>query len=382
MHRMQDLRQRDPVGSAVLTATARETRKLLSGGVVLLRPEEAVLETALGCWVMQMESRNLTAGYIEDSYRAVLRFRDHTNDYPWNWSAGDLEAWSSELLTGRQARTVRTLQNHIGRFLGYLLDPAYEWAAVCEHYFGTHPVQICSEWNTIRQHGEGEQPGPRPFTRAELGDFFDYCDARVERARRARTKGALAAARDAAMFKTQYAWGLRRRELCRLDLIDVAENPRRPEFGRAGLLDVRWGKGSRGKGPKRRAVLTVMAWSAASLNQYIEVVRPCYQPGPALWVSERQLRVSESSYNDRFCDYRDDVKLPGELTPHAFRRSYITHLLEDGWDLRFVQTQSGHVHATTTTIYSHVSDDFMTTTLNDALMDGAPDDLWKAETRR
>jgi len=159
MHRMQDLGRRDPVGSAVLTATARETRRLLSGGAVLLRPEEAVLETALGCWVMQMESRNLTAGYIEDSYRAVLRFRDHTNDYPWNWSAGDLEAWSSELLAGRQARTVRTLQNHIGRFLGYLLDPAYEWAAVCEHYFGTHPVQVCSEWNTIRQHGEGSSPG-------------------------------------------------------------------------------------------------------------------------------------------------------------------------------------------------------------------------------
>jgi len=127
------------------------------------------------------------------------------------------------------------------------------------------------------------------------------------------------------MFKAQYAWGLRRREVCRLDLIDVAENPRRPEFGRAGVLDVRWGKG-----PKRRAVLTVMAWSAAALSQYIEVVRPCYQPGPALWVSERQLRVSESSYNDRFCEYRDGVKLPGELTPHAFRRSYITHLLEDG----------------------------------------------------
>jgi integrase len=51
-------------------------------------------------------------------------------------------------------------------------------------------------------------------------------------------------------------------------------------------------------------------------------------------------------------------------------------------ELKIIQAQSGHVHATTTTIYSHVSDDFMTTTLNDALMDGAPDDLWKAETRR
>lgn len=364
------------MGSAVFTATARETRKLLSGGVVLLHAEETVLETALGCWIMQMESRNLTADYIEDSHRAVMRFHAFTNDYPWNWSAGDLESWSSQLLGDRRARTVRNLQNQVGRFLSYLLDPAYEWVDVCEHYFGTHPVQICSEWNTIRQHEAGDQPGPRPFSRAELADVFDYCDARIDRARRARTKGALAAARDAAMFKVQYAWGLRRREICRLDLIDVMENPRHAEFGRAGVLDVRWGKGSKGKGPKRRTVLTVMPWAANALTQYIEVVCPCYRPGPALWVSERHRRVSEASYNDRFGEYREELKFPRELTPHAFRRSYITHLLEDGWDLRFVQKQVGHVHATTTTIYSHVSDDFMTTTLNDALMDGAPDDLW------
>jgi site-specific recombinase XerD len=376
LHRMQDMMGRDPVGSAVFTATARQTRKLLSSGVVLLRPEEAVLETALGCWIMQMESRNLTADYIEDSHRAVMRFHRYTNDYPWNWSAGDLESWSSELLAGRRARTVRALQNQVGRFLSYLLDPAYEWIDVCEHYFGTHPVQVCSEWNTIRQHEVGDHPGPRPFTRTELADFFDFCDTRIDRARRSRRKGVLAAARDAAMFKAQYAWGLRRREVCCLDLIDVVENPRHPEFGRAGVLDVRWGKGSKGKGPKRRPVLTVMPWSANVLVQYIDVVRPCYSPGPALWVSERASRVSLSSYNDRFSEYREELKFPKELAPHAFRRSYITHLLEDGWDLRFVQKQVGHVHATTTTIYSHVSDDFMTSTLNDALMDGAPEDLW------
>lgn len=327
---------------------------------------------------MQMESRNLTADYMEDAHRAVARFHEYTNDYPWNWSAGDLEAWSSELLGGRQASTVRQLQGHVGRFLGYLLDPAYEWVDVCEHYFGTHPVQVCSEWNTIRQHEAGDVPGPRPFTRSELVDFFDYCDTRVDRARRARRKGALASARDAAMFKAQYAWGLRRRENCRLDLRDVAENPRQAEFGRAGVLDVRWGKGSAGKGPKRRPVLTVMVWSAGALTQYIDIVRPCYESGPALWVSERRVRVSEASYNERFSEYREALKFPAELTPHAFRRSYITHLLEDGWDLRFVQKQVGHVHATTTTLYWRVSDDFMTTTLNDALMDGAPEDVWMA----
>ncbi|WP_404503130.1 tyrosine-type recombinase/integrase [Arthrobacter sp. GAS37] len=373
---MQDALRWDALDRAVLAATSRETRKLLSAGAVLLRPEETVLEACLGGWIMQMESRNLTQRWIELSYKTALRFCRYTGEYPWNWGPGDLEAWASELLGKLKAPTVRGLQNHIGRFLDYLTDPAYGWAAVCEHYFGTHPAQICSEWNTVGQHALGDEPRPRSFTREELARLFEFCDSRIERAQQARTKGALAAARDSAMFKVQYAWGLRRREVCRLDVASVSENPRQPQFGNAGVLDVRWGKGSNGRGPKQRTVLTTLPWSARVLIQYIDVVRPCYRSGPELWVSERSQRVSETSYNERFAEYRDELGLDHRLTPHGLRRAYITHLLEDGWDLRFVQTQVGHAHASTTTIYSHVSNDFMTSTLNNALMDGAPEDLW------
>jgi integrase/recombinase XerC len=366
MHHMQSVAAgASTMGTAVLTATARETRRLLAGGFRVLHPEETVFETSVGCWIMQMEARNLSAGWIEESQRTVFRFRDFTNDYPWRWTASDLDAWSSHLVSEkhRTAKTVRNLQNHIGRYLAYLLDPAYEWVDVCEQYFDTHPVQIRSEWNSIPHVLEDERrPDRRPFSRQA-------------RAIRLRRKGALAAARDAAMFKSQYAFGLRRREVCRLEQVDVAENPRHPEFGRAGVLDIRWGKGSRGSGPKRRPVLTVMQWSADMLIQYLDQVRPCYQDIPALWVSERGHRVSEACYDDRFAEYRDDMKLPAELVPHALRHSYTTHLLEDGWDLRFVQTQLGHAHGSTTTIYSKVSSDFMNTTLADALFDGAPDDM-------
>ena len=48
---------------------------------------------------------------------------------------------------------------------------------------------------------------------------------------------------------------------------------------------------------------------------------------------------------------------------HSFRRSYVTHLIEDGWDPRFVQEQVGHEHASTTSIYTCVSSDFRTRTL-------------------
>ncbi|WP_449338857.1 tyrosine-type recombinase/integrase [Streptomyces chartreusis] len=55
---------------------------------------------------------------------------------------------------------------------------------------------------------------------------------------------------------------------------------------------------------------------------------------------------------------------PGRrLDYHSFRRSYVTHLIEDGWDPSFVQEQVGHEHASTTSIYTCVSSDFRTRTL-------------------
>ena len=54
---------------------------------------------------------------------------------------------------------------------------------------------------------------------------------------------------------------------------------------------------------------------------------------------------------------------------HSLRRSYVTHLIEDGWDPRFVQEQVGHNHASTTSIYTCVSSDFRTRTLRRVLDD-------------
>jgi hypothetical protein len=65
------------------------------------------------------------------------------------------------------------------------------------------------EWNTIAHLNNYEgRPEARPFTREELQQFFDYADDQVERAVRAKPKGALAAYRDATIFKVIYGWGL------------------------------------------------------------------------------------------------------------------------------------------------------------------------------
>lgn len=57
--------------------------------------------------------------------------------------------------------------------------------------------------------------------------------------------------------------------------------------------------------------------------------------------------------NTRFAAYSDALGLDEGLDFHSFRRSCVTHLIEDGWDPRFVQEQIGHERASTTSIYTN-----------------------------
>ncbi|QNE22759.1 tyrosine-type recombinase/integrase [Kribbella qitaiheensis] len=94
-------------------------------------------------------------------------------------------------------------------------------------------------------------------------------------------------------------------------------------------------------------------------------VRPLFgtDQNPAAWPSERGLRIGCQRLNSRLIAYRQALGLDSGLDVHSFRRSYVTHLIEDGWDPRFVQEQVGHEHASTTSIYTCVSSDFRTRTL-------------------
>jgi site-specific recombinase XerD len=265
-------------------------------------------------------------------------------------------------------------------FLGYVTDSRYGWPAVCEQRFGQVPRQLLDEWNTVGHRGDFEGgPGRRPLTYDEVQALFDAADSRVDQIRGRRRKGALAAHRDAALLKTVYAFGLRRREAWGLDMGDLRHNPKAAEFDRFGALFVRWGKGSRGGPPKRRTVLTVpeMDWVVPALQQWVDELRPLFDPGnhPALWVTERCGRLSSRGINEAFEQARDDAGLPTDLDLHSLRHSYVTHLIEFGYPEKFVQDQVGHLTASTTAIYSGVSDEFRTRLITKALRQ-RHDDLW------
>ena len=107
-------------------------------------------------------------------------------------------------------------------------------------------------------------------------------------------------------------------------------------------------------------MLTVFDWSVEVIEQYIEEVRPLDEPEDrsGLWLTERGGRISSEQVTERFGEYRDELGLPAELSPHALRHSYVTHLIEDGWDELFVRMQVGHRYASTTALYTGVSGDY------------------------
>ena len=332
-----------------------------------------MVEAMLHGWRAQQAARGLNADTIDYRERLVRRFEAFTNEFPWQWGPGQVDEWTLTLTAESHlaSATIRGYQTDLRLFSEYLTDARYGWVPACQEAFGEFPVPICHEWNTIAHLNDYEgSPEARPLSREELQRFFDYADEQVERAAGSHRKGALAAYRDATMFKVIYGWGLRRTETAKLDLADWGRNSAAAEFGRFGMLHVRYGKAVRGQPPRRRNVASVMGWAVEAVADYVENIRPRFSAvdHPALWVTERGGRIKPAEINARFVTYRDALKLPRTLTPHSLRHSYVTHLTEDGADRRFIQEQVGHRCDTSTAIYTHVSSDFMNTSLRKAIL--------------
>jgi site-specific recombinase XerD len=332
---------------------------------------ESAFEAMLEGWRDQQRSRLLNEDTIAARERLVRRFRLYVAFWPWQWLPGHLEAWVGELrVEDRLAHsTVRSYQAAVRGFCDFVCDPAYGWGASCMTRFGSVPSQICRPENMAVHATEYEgRPARRPLTRVELQALFDAADDDVEAVRSGSKKGWAPAFRDATMLKVTYAFGLRRQEVRMLEAADFSPNPMATEFGAYGVCGVRFGKAAKGGPPRRRGVLTVFGWSAEVLSEWIEDVWPTMPTaGVGLWPSERGPVVSGDRIEAAFNRSAQAAGLPKELTLHCLRHSYVTHLIEDGFDALFVQQQAGHEYASTLAIYTSVSSDYRTKTLRDSL---------------
>ena len=146
--------------------------------------------------------------------------------------------------------------------------------------------------------------------------------------------------RDRCMLEILYGAGLRVSELCNLQVLDLDTQ--------RGVLRVF------GKGAKERLV-PLHGMAVSLLCDYMRDWRPAFSPKEdALFLNRSGKSLSRVALWKIVRKYALSAGIRRSISPHTFRHSFATHLLEGGADLRSVQLLLGHADISATEIYTHV----------------------------
>ena len=159
--------------------------------------------------------------------------------------------------------------------------------------------------------------------------------------------------RDQAMLELLYSSGARVSELIGININDLSSIE--TDDGVITTLKLR------GKGSKER-IVPLGSFASKAIDNYMTRVRPelaakSTKPNSALFLNSRGLRISRQSAWQMVLDAADAAGITEHVSPHVFRHSYATHLLDGGADIRVVQELLGHASVTTTQIYTLITID-------------------------
>ena len=161
--------------------------------------------------------------------------------------------------------------------------------------------------------------------------------------------------RDHAIIELLYGTGARVSEIVGVDINDFAQS----EIEGNPITTLKL----RGKGSKER-IVPLGSFAKNALDEYLVRIRPnlltkskSAKVETALFLNQRGSRLSRQSAWQMISDAADATGLSGKVSPHVFRHSYATHLLDGGADIRVVQELLGHASVTTTQIYTLITID-------------------------
>ena len=149
--------------------------------------------------------------------------------------------------------------------------------------------------------------------------------------------------RDKAMLEFAYATGMRVTEMISLDIDDVKLDE--------GYVVCR------GRSKSRNIPLGSMSLKA--LKEYIDDARPYLirdESEEALFVNVNGTRLTRQGFWKIVKYYKEQAQIEKDITPHVLRHSFATHLLQNGADLKAIQTMLGHSDISSTQVYMQFQD--------------------------
>lgn len=186
---------------------------------------------------------------------------------------------------------------------------------------------------------------PKALTVAEVISLIDSSD---------RPSNAVAL-RDRAILEILYGTGARVSEIVGINTGDFGKTT----LDGSEIVTLKL----RGKGSKERLV-PLGSFAKLALDNYLVRLRPQLvakskesRSNSALFLNSRGTRLSRQSAWQIVIAAADACDLAGKVSPHVFRHSYATHLLDGGADIRVVQELLGHSSVTTTQIYTLITID-------------------------
>ncbi len=154
--------------------------------------------------------------------------------------------------------------------------------------------------------------------------------------------------RDKALLEVLYSTGVRVSELCNLEMADIQN--------KSGVLRIK------GKGKKERLV-PIGGKAVDVLDNYIKKMRfrltEKNLDNGKVFLSMNGRPLTRSAVWQILKKWTAESGIKKNISPHTFRHSFATHLLEGGADLRAIQEMLGHESITTTELYTHLDKQYL-----------------------
>lgn len=330
-------------------AVVRDLRETMTPAT----PEDlAAFETdVLAGYVLARAAAGMVDSTISNDMIDLQQIRDWFGRPLWEMEPPDADAYFGRVTRDLAPTTRRGKADALSVFFQYL-----ELRHAVEIYNLTGRTVQCPLDEMNRQRGYNQVLIRVPPSEREVTELFGGWAEELRTCRKFAT-----AARNYAAAKLMSEVGVRINECRRLGLDDV-----KWDVGRFGKMHVRYGKGSRGTGPKQRLVPLING-ARATAQWYVEEARGYFddewdRPGTPLLPSERKNTdgtckpVSSQSLRDGLAQAvaRHLPSWADRLTPHVLRHYCASQLYMSGMDLLAIQELLGHDWVATTMRYVHV----------------------------